>query len=173
MIGLMFLGVIGLWILLAIYLAGKLPSWFGVSSNWQRIGSFALMPPLIFLPVIDEVGAIPQALALCKQAEDAFWYDRTAQKALVKKSVSLETTYIEIFSGIQAKKSIFEKRLVTNDKPGISWVEITFSSRFFGFPAGSSGNKIPLLLPEICPSRAVQWPRIDEAKKELQLISEN
>jgi hypothetical protein len=75
MIGLMFYGVIGIWIIVAIYLGLKLPQWFKLNGAW----AWLFVPLMIFAPVMDEVIAIPQAYALCKKAEEAFWYDPTVK----------------------------------------------------------------------------------------------
>jgi hypothetical protein len=54
------------------------------------------------------------------------------------------------------------------------WTEVRFSPGILNFPAGSSGNAMPLLLPwePECPSRLKQWPKIEAMKKELQLTVE-
>jgi hypothetical protein len=166
MIGLMFYGVIGIWIIVAIYLGLKLPQWFKLNGAW----AWLFVPLMIFAPVMDEVIALPQAYVLCKQAEEAFWYDTGAKGGVVKKGLNvLSREKLDVGLNISADRITYALTLRHSGKTAIKWSSIEFSSGFLHMPAGSSGTSIPLILPERCPSRSAQWPKIDAAEKELQL----
>jgi len=85
MIGLIFFGAIALWMLLALNLGRKIPQWFKLKPEW----SWLFVPLVFFMPVMDEVIALPQAYVLCKQAEDAFWYDTNVGGQLIKKGLNV------------------------------------------------------------------------------------
>jgi len=172
MIGLMFFGSIGLWILFAIYLAVKIPGWFGVSGNRQWWWFFALMPLLVFLPVIDEVIAIPQARALCKQAEEAFWYDPEAKGKILANVSCSNMNNREVLIGLNIKATFEEQGacLLDTGQPAIRWTFVRFSSGYLNFPEGSSGGSMPLVLPSECPSTLALRQKIQNTKNFLQLI---
>jgi hypothetical protein len=171
MIGLMFFGAIGLWFVFAIYLGRKLPTWLKLKPAWSW-----LFVPLVFLmPVIDEVIALPQAYALCKRAEDAFWYDPSAKgKTRMKEGAYLRNERIKVGLNIVAHVEEYGIKLAQTGAVVAKWTTVRFSPGFLNFPAGSSGGSMPLLLPwePECPSRLTQWPKIDAMKKELQLTVE-
>lgn len=172
MIGLIFFGAIGLWILVAIYLGRKLPTWLKVNPKW----SWLFVPLVFFAPVMDEVIAIPQAYALCKQAEEAFWYDPTAKgKIRMKGGTYLRDEKLTVGLNIVAHVQEYGIKLAETGAIAAKWSEVRFSSGFLKFPAGSSGDSMPLLMPwePECPSRLKQWPKIDSMKQELQLIVES
>ncbi|WP_102661743.1 hypothetical protein [Herbaspirillum sp. BH-1] len=171
MIGLLFFGVIGLWGLISLYLGIKLPKWFKFKSGW----SFLFVPLLFFAPVIDEVIAIPQAYVLCKQAEDAFWYDSTAKgKVRLMGSFPIRKDEVTVGFNVVAHIEEYGIKLAENNAIVSRWTEVRFSPGFLNFPNGSGSGSMPLLLPSEpeCPARAVQWRRIDSMKKELQLSAE-
>lgn len=172
MIGLMFYGAIGLWVLMAFYLGRKLPKWFNLKPAW----AFLFVPLVFIAPVIDEVIAIPQAYALCKKAEDAFWYDPAAKgKVRMKEGEYLRRENLTVGFNIVARVEEYGIRLADTDAVIAKWTEVRFSPGFLSFPNGSSGGSMPLLLPSEpeCPARLTQWPKIDAMKKELQLIVES
>ena len=64
--GLIFLGVIGLWLVLCFYLALKIPRWFDARRfGWAFTGIF--FPTLLVAPVIDEVIGKQQFAKLCEK----------------------------------------------------------------------------------------------------------
>ena len=166
MIGLMFFGAIGLWIFIAVVLGLKLPKWFKLKPAW----SWLFVPLVFFAPVMDEVIALPQANALCKQAEEAFWYDASVKGSVIKKGLNVpEVQQTNVGLNIPAQMTTYAIELIDSGNAAVKWTVVKFSSGFLHMPAGSSGTSMPLLLPEECPSRLRQWPKIDAVKDELQL----
>lgn len=173
MIGLMFFGVIGLWVLLAMYLAYKIPRLLGAPDRQRWPWFFVLVPLLIFLPVIDEVIAYPQAMALCKQAENAFWYDPAATGGVLKYYGEYKKTEQVIGLNIKALVDQRYSILLEENRPVIRYMKVYFSSGFLKFPDGSSGNPMPLILPDHCPSDASSMEKYRAAHDLLQLIDQS
>lgn len=80
MIGLLFFGAMYLWMGVAIYLAIRLPKRFNFKDRW----GFVIAPVVFFLPVVDEVIALPQTFILCRQAENEFWYDSSVKGGVMQ-----------------------------------------------------------------------------------------
>ncbi|MGY0195975.1 hypothetical protein ACWA7J_12985 [Leptothrix sp. BB-4] len=168
MIGLLFFGAIGLWLMIALYLGCELPKWFGLNIAWAIL----FVPLVFFVPVIDEVIAIPQAYALCKQAEEAFWYDSSVKGGVLtyydEYSRDEQTVGFNIRVRVEKASSV----LSGTRRPVIRRMRLFFSAGFLGSPAGSSGTSMPLLLPESCPGAVWSFPKYQEALKLLELTSE-
>ncbi|UIN22212.1 hypothetical protein [Herbaspirillum frisingense] len=165
MTGLLFFGVIGLWGMISLYLGIKLPKCFKLRSGW----SFLFAPLLLFAPVIDEVIAIPRAYVLCKQAEDAFWYDSSVKGGVLKyydEYSSEETTVgLNIRARIERATSVIQ----TSQRPAIRRMKVYFSEGFLKIPAGSSGTFMALLLPEQCPSKLWSIHKYQDTVRSLKL----
>ena len=168
MIGLMFFGAIGLWIFIAVVLGLKLPKWFKLKPAW----SWLFVPLVLFAPVMDEVIALPQAYALCKQAEEAFWYDPSVEGGVLKHYADYSREEKTIGLNIKARVEQSSSVLKGTGRPVIKTMDIGFSSGFLHFPAGSSGNSMALILPDSCPSRLWSVNRYQEVLKLLDLTSE-
>lgn len=168
MIGLLFIGAIGIWLLVACFLGVKLPQWLKLKPAW----AWLFVPLMIFAPVMDEVIALPQAYALCKQAEEAFWYDPTAKGKVLKyySNYSREEKTIELNIKTITERS--SSVLVSDGSPVIKTVSIDFLAGFLNMPAGSNGKSMPLLLPETCPSRSWSINKYQNALKLLELTTE-
>ena len=168
MIGLMFVGAIGLWTLIALFLGIKLPQWLKLNWAW----SFLFVPLAFFTPVIDEVIAIPQAYALCKQAEDAFWYDLSTRKSVLNYYDTHSSEGITLGLNIKAQVRHSTSFTKVDPRPAIKSMEVFFSAGFLKAPAGSSGTFMPLLLPEQCPTPLWSIDKYQEAIKLLELSRE-
>lgn len=168
MIGLIFYGAIILWGILSLVLGSKLPKWFKLKPVW----SFAFVPAVFFMPVADEIIAMPQAYLLCKQAEEAFWYDPATKGGVAKyfsESYEEEKT---IGLNIKVKIKSYTKVIKDNGHPAIKYSLIYFSSGYLNVPAGSSGRSMTLLLPDECPSPFKSIEKYQKTVKLLELKSE-
>ncbi len=168
MIGLMFFGAIALWALVAFYLGRKLPTWFRLKPQWAWL--FALL--VFFAPVMDEVIAIPQTYALCKQAEEAFWYDPSAKGGVLKYYDDYSSEERTIGLNIKVKIRYGASVLKDSHAPVIKNMDVYFSSGLLHMPAGSSGTSMPFLLPETCPSRLWSMTKYQATLKLLELTTE-
>lgn len=68
MIGLLFIGAIGIWLLVACFLGGKLPQWLKLKQAW----SWVFVPLVFFAPVLDEAVGRWQFARLCER-ESVVW----------------------------------------------------------------------------------------------------
>jgi hypothetical protein len=168
MIGLIFYSAIGLWLLVAFFLGVMLPHWLKLKPAW----AWLFVPLMIFAPVMDEVIALPQAYALCKQAEEAFWYDPTAKGKVLKYYSNYSREEKTIGLNIKTITERSSSVLVSDGSPVIKTVSIDFSAGFLNMPAGSNGKSMPLLLPETCPSRSWSINKYQNALKLLELTTE-
>ena len=153
MIGLLFFGTIFLWLIFSIFLALRLPRWFNFKDRW----GFVIAPMVFFLPVIDEVVALPQAYLLCQQAENEFWYDSSVKGGVMQfHGLHSEEKKIIGFN-IEAKFDRNSEILKDTNKPVIKRTSIYFSAGFLGAFLDPSGKLVAILLPQRCPS--MQWGR--------------
>ena len=168
MIGLMFLGAIVLWVLVSFMLGHKIPVWLKLKPIW----AWLFVPLVFFAPVMDEVIALPQAYALCKQAEEAFWYDPAVKGGLTKYFSELSEEEKTIGSNIKVNIKNYTKVLKDDGRPAIKYTLVYFSSGFLNAPAGSSGKSMALLLPAECPSPPKSIEKYQKTVKLLELMSE-
>jgi len=169
MIGLLFLAVIGLWGVIAVTLAIKIPTWLGVKR--YRLGFSLVLAPLVFLlPVGDEVIAYPQLKAMCESVKNVEYDPRTAIGQTVSKYSSIISSETKIlFPGIQVR--IEQRALVTPvfEVPIVKWGAIEPRAGFLHFPAGSSGDSMPLLLSD-CGFTARSGERLLKIIEPLKLV---
>ncbi|GLS13351.1 hypothetical protein [Hydrogenophaga electricum] len=170
MIGLMFYGAILLWLAFAVFWALKLPKWLRIK-KYPKPWSILFGVLIFFLPVTDEIIAYPQYVALCKQAEDNFWYDSAAKGRVLEKTSCSNMSRKNVVIGLNIEAIIEEQGacLLDDGLPVIRWTFVRFSSGMLNFPAGSSGESMPLLLPERCPSRSALSERIQFTENLLRL----
>ena len=170
MIGLIFFGAIALWMLLALNLGRKIPQWFKLKPEW----SWLFVPLVFFMPVMDEVIALPQAYVLCKQAEDAFWYDPSVKGGVLK--YYNENLSEEKIIGLNIKATIRHSSSIIKDtdRPAIKFMDVvSFSSGVLHMPAGSSTASMPLLLPDQgCPDSNWIFTNYQKALNLLNLTRE-
>jgi hypothetical protein len=167
MIGLMFFGAIGLWGVIAIALslwASKI-----AGAKWRWLAALVLMPLVFFAPVADEIVAYPEVQVLCETAKDYIYDEQFARgKTIDSFSYILSKETKNIFPNI---KIVLEESAVieyTTKIPVIRSFEMTSSGGFLKFPAGSSGGRISLLLPERCSPGAIKYQQL---KSQLQIQS--
>jgi hypothetical protein len=146
MIGLSFIFVLGLWVVIAVALGRKIPKWLGIARYPKALGAvFAL---LVFVaPVADEIIAYPQMMTLCTGVEKVEYDPQTATGQTVSKYSSIISHETKtLFPGIQVR--IEQRALVTPvaEVPIVKWGSIEPRAGFLHFPAGSSGDSMPLLL---------------------------
>ncbi len=168
MIGLLLFGAIGLWLMIALYLGCELPKWFGLNMAWAIL----FVPLVFFAPAIDEVIAIPQAYALCTQAEEAFWYDSSVKGGVLKYYDEYSRDEQTIGLNIKVKIENSSSVLIDAQRPVIKTMSVDFSAGFLNFPAGSGGNSMALILPDQCPSRLWMVNKYRDTLKLLKLTTE-
>ena len=66
MIGLMVLGALGLWLIIAIFLSKKIPQWLGLVNNKAVISVF-IFPLILVIPIADELIGMRQFRQLCEK----------------------------------------------------------------------------------------------------------
>ena len=169
MIGLIFFGAIALWMLLALNLGRKIPQWFKLKPEW----SWLFVPLVFFMPVMDEVIALPQAYVLCKQAEDAFWYDPSVKGGVLKYRSELLSRSEQVI-GINIKASVFRSAHVLKEenRSVIKDMEVDFSpgifiSHFFG------GTAPAMLIPASCPGSTWAVSKYQSTLNLLELTRES
>ncbi len=112
MIGLLFFGVIGLWIAFAIGLGIMLPKWLKL--KWPAAVSVLLVPLIMFAPVADEVIAYPQFHSHC--------YLRLADGVTEQVAFGKKVLYVEnkiqkkLLSGVLVEVRNSQLNDVTNGK---------------------------------------------------------
>lgn len=170
MIGLFILLLACLWLLSAVILGFKIPKWLGLTR--YRIISSILLSLLIFIaPVTDEVIAYPQVMALCAQVKK-YEYDEAATKGkVISKYVSRPSQESRvIFPGIRIVVSEYAHLELVTNQPVIRWHEIETRGGMLGFPAGSSGDKMSVLLPSRCTTVPTGAENHQRLIKSLQLV---
>ncbi len=65
MIGLLVLGALVLWLIIAIFLSKKIPQWFGVIKHKTVIG-LLIFPLIVVMPIADDLIGMWQFRQLCK-----------------------------------------------------------------------------------------------------------
>ncbi|MDT8992663.1 hypothetical protein RQP54_17460 [Curvibacter sp. APW13] len=165
MIGLFFFGSIALWGVIAIALGLKLPKWLGVQRHRTLWGGvFTVL--VFFAPVTDEIIAYPQLKAMCRGVGDFEFDQQTATgRAVSKYPTIISRDTKSLFPNIQIR--VQHGALVTpvTEIPVVKWVWIEPRAGFLNFPAGSSGDSMPLLLSD-CGST----PRPRIGKESLQEV---
>ncbi len=73
MSGLLFFGAIGFWGLISIGLGIWLTKFFRGAGVWRPLVVYVTVPLVFFAPVIDEVIAYPQMVALCRQGTNSMF----------------------------------------------------------------------------------------------------
>lgn len=157
------------WLLLAVTLGFKIPNWLGIKR--YRIPVGIALAALIFLaPVGDEIIAYPQLKAMCKSVESVEYDPKTAAGQTVSKYSSVISNETRtLFPGIQVR--IEQRALVTPvaELPIVKWSSIEPRAGFMRFPAGSSGDSMPLLLSD-CGFTARSSERFLKIVEPLKLV---
>lgn len=145
MIGIFFLVAIGLWAWIAWKLGTKIPQWFG-ATRFRTVASVVLVPLIFVAPVVDEVIAYPQLQEMCHRGgyelamneKDA--YGRKIYYTLRKIPHTLwpSTVVVEKIEIVYVDSTTKEPVLVGR---GVRPVH-----GFLALPAGSSGDKMTVLL---------------------------
>ena len=169
MIGLMFLGAIVLWVFVAFMLGHKIPVWLKLKPIW----AWLFVPLVFFAPVMDEVIALPQAYALCKQAEEAFWYDPTVKGGVLKYSSELlSNSQKTIGLNIEAKTLNSTHVLKSDGSAVIKDMEVDFSPGSLNTLLwGATGH--PMILPDSCPGSTWAISKYQSTIKLLELSRES
>jgi hypothetical protein len=146
MIGLLFFGAIALWALIALVLGVKLPEWLRIQ-RYRLPWTVVCVVLVFFAPVADEIIAWPQLHVMCKSVDTVEFDPQTAVGQTVSKYssvISIETK--ALFPGVPVR--IEQRALVTpvTEVPIVKWGSIEPRAGFLHFPAGSSGDSMPLLL---------------------------
>ncbi len=146
MIGIFFFGAIALWALIALVLGVKLPEWLRIQ-RYRLPWTVVCVVLVFFAPVADEIIAWPQLQVMCKSVDTVEFDPQTAVGQTVSKYppiVSKETK--TLFPSIQVlvQKSAYVAPIT--EIPVVKWAWIEPRAGFLNFPAGSSGNSMPLLL---------------------------
>jgi hypothetical protein len=158
MIGLLFLFVIGLWIVISITLGIKIPKWLGMKRDVQVLTLAPVFVLLIFVaPVADEIIAYPQMKALCKQVtyfelapgmDEKSAFGRTVYYTQKTKKDSLWPPSVEILLWEMAYIDAVTKEPVLHSSA------IEPLRGMLGVPNGSSGGQMTVILGNsICGSR--------------------
>lgn len=145
MIGLFFLFVLGLWFLIAVLLGTKIPKWFG-ATRYRTAASVVLVPLIFIAPVADEIIAYPQLQAMC----EATGYEL----AMAEKEAYGRTIY---YTSRRTPDTLWPNTVVvarhevnyidaTTKQPVVVGRGVSPVHGFLGVPAGSSGDKMPLIL---------------------------
>jgi hypothetical protein len=162
MLGLMILGLLGLWLWFAIWLANKLSSYVWRRSTTQstvialarNVTTIALLLLLFLLPFIDQIIAYPKWQQLCNTTADFEWGPgMDEKKAFGRELVSYMSTHeITIFPNI---KATYYSREYKDKESGELIIKLPHFSYnhakgMFYLPS-SSGNKNAIFLPSCAP----------------------
>lgn len=173
MIGLFFLFAIGFWVVVAVTLGIKIPQWLGVP-RYRTVLSVVLVSLIFVAPVADEIIAYPQMMAMCEQVKNYEYNEREATGKTISKYVSrLYEEPIVIFPGVHVVVSQYAHLEISTSKPVIKWREVETHGGFLGFPAGSSGDKMSLILPNRCTTVPTGADNHQKLIKKLQLVMSN
>lgn len=150
MIGILFIFVIGLWLVIALALGRKIPKWLGITRHQKALGLvFAL---LVFVaPVADEVIAYPQMRGLCASLkpyefapgmDEKKAYGRTVEQALEINEESLWPSSVKV--------TRWDLRYIdtATKEPVLVYTRFQPKSGMLGVPNGSSGGAMTVLLKE-------------------------
>lgn len=146
MIGLFFFFAIGLWVWIAVKLGTKIPQWLGVT-RYRKVLSVLLISLIFVAPVADEIIAYPQMMALCAARENTHLvvdekaaYGRTVYYTQSSAAQTLWPPSVVILRHQSSYVDAVTKQPILVS----SWV--TPVHGFLDLPAGSSGDKMTLLL---------------------------
>ncbi len=146
--GLMFYGVILLWLLFAIFMASKLPKWLNIK-RYSNLWATAFGVLIFFLPVGDEVIAYPQIQSLCQGVDDyQFVPGMSAAKAQGRQiyHASREGAVWGVFpSTVEIKRHEQWYRDAITKEDILYRFSISVKHGWLHMPAGSSGDFMPLL----------------------------
>ena len=145
MSGLFFFFVIGVWALIALSLGIKIPKWLGVTRH-RTVASGVLVALIFLAPVADEIIAYPQMQTLCA----AGGYEL----AMTEKEAYGRTIY---YTSHSTPDTLWPATVVvarhkvryidaTSKQPVVIGRGVSPVHGFLGVPAGSSGDKMPLIL---------------------------
>lgn len=166
MIGLMFAGILIIWIAIAVTLGTKLPKWLGIQRFRPWI-SLLLVPLIFFSPVADEIIAYPQMQALCKQVNGLVLASGMSEEKVVGKSfyyiennnnVTLWPPSVKILRRDYAYVDAATKEVILH---GV-WFEPV--QGMLGIPNGSSGGRMTLILGK-CDSKTEAYDNQDVPTK--------
>jgi hypothetical protein len=147
-IGLLFVGAIALWGLIALALGIKVPKWLGIQ-RYRTLWVVVIVPMVFFAPVADEIIAYPQLMAMCKHVtyfelapdmNEKSAYGRTVYYTQKTKKASLWPSSVEILLWNMAYVDAVTKEPVLHS----SAVEPLRG--MLGVPNGSSGGQMTVIL---------------------------
>lgn len=147
MIGLFILGTMGAWVLLAIILGILIPHWLNLKH--KVIVRIFLVPILILLPIMDEVIAYPQIKRMCKSVHGFQFVSGMSEENIHGRIVYYNTreSHIDVFpSSVEAvlyEDGYFD---YSTNEPIIYGRSIAIRRGWLGMPAGSSGDKMTVIL---------------------------
>ena len=153
MIGLFFLLVLGIWLMIAISLGTKIPKWLGLT-RYRAATSVMLVAAIFVAPVADEIIAYPQLQAIC--AASGYELAMTEKEAYGRTIYyTSRTTPDTLWPGTVVIAN-HEVRYVdaSSKEPVVIGRGVRPLHGFLGVPAGSSGDKMTLLLSN-CKTREV------------------
>jgi len=171
LIGLLFFGALILWAIIALTLGIKLPKWFGANRPITRVLASVVLAPLIFFaPVADEIIAYPQMYKLCESVKDFRYNEAEVTGKIVSKYAYVLNVEIRVLrGGLPIDITTYGFRAANNGEVLVQWTEIQTNGGFLGFPAGSSGTKMPLVLPTTCSTFPRGRVGLEALEKKLRL----
>lgn len=175
MIGLFVLGMLGLWIIFAIWAGNKLNGylWHKVSAQpaiafARKITAILLTALVILLPFIDQIIAYPKWQQLCSTTADFEWGPGMDEKKAFGREVvvvSERVTTTTIFPNIKIDylgQYIYDAKTqeLIFKKPHYS-----YSAEGMFYIPSASGDKAAMFLPECSNYSFVYYPRIFVGEK--------
>ncbi len=155
MIGLIFYGVIVLWLLVSVALALKIPKWLSIKSQWA-----ALFAPILFFALIaDELVAWPQVQLLCGEFRGYVFAEEMNEESAAGRTVYYKQTAEPFFvfpSTIKVKKWRYLYIDAVTKEPVFVMHDLGVESGWLQIPSGSSGTSMTALLKGCSRSLAIE-----------------
>lgn len=150
MSGLLFLIVIGLWLVIAITLGIKIPKWLGMKRDGHALAVAPVVAVLIFVaPVADEIIAWPQIRALCGDLSPLGYASGMDERKAYGRTIYYRDIYtpISVFpSSVHVDRHdgiYFDAR---SNEPILAYHGYTPRKAFLSVPNGSGGGAMTLIL---------------------------
>lgn len=148
MIGLLFIGAIAIWAVVALALGSKIPLWLGLKQHRVALGfAFALL--LFVAPVADEIIAWPQMQLLCSNLQPLSLAEGMDEKRAYGRTVYYRDSYepVQIFPRSVRLERHEGAYFDTNTHEKIlSYHGYTPRHGFLSIPNGSSGGTMTAIL---------------------------
>jgi hypothetical protein len=150
MIGILFLFVIGLWIVISITLGIKIPLWLGLKRDRQVLMLAPVFALLVFVaPVADEIIAYPQMMALCSNLPPLGLAEGMDEKKAYGRAVYYQdiSTPIQVFpSSVHIDRHDAVYFDAKSHEKILSYHGYTPKKAFLAVSNGSSGGTMTLIL---------------------------